>query len=232
MGRMAQALNPKRDKDTTPVRVKICGLTDAGGIAAALHGGADFLGFVMFEKSPRHVTPHGAFELAKAARGRAQIVAVTVDAEDAVLAEIVTILKPDYVQAHGQESPARVAEIKARFGVKVIRAVRVDDTPLSQVAQAYSGAADLMLYDAAPPPGAAIPGGNGLQFDWRLTEPLSSDPPWFLAGGLTPANVREALAVSGAPMVDVSSGVEAAPGCKDPSLISAFLRAARSPSSV
>lgn len=232
MGVMAPALHPKRDKDTTPVRVKICGLTDAAGVAAAIRGGADFLGFVMFDKSPRHVTQQRAFELAKAARSRAQIVAVTVDAEDAELAEIVTVLKPDYIQAHGQETPARVAYIKARFGVKVIRAVRVDDTPLSQMAQAYSGSADLMLYDAAPPPGAAIPGGNGLQFDWRLTEQLSSDPPWFLAGGLTPANVREALAASGAPMVDVSSGVEAAPGCKDPSLISAFLRAARSASSV
>jgi phosphoribosylanthranilate isomerase len=207
---------------------KICGLSQEDDVAAALAGGAALIGFVFFEKSPRNVTPERAAELAAPARGRAKIVAVTVDADDATLQAIVETLRPDYVQLHGKEGPDRVREVKARFGVEVIKALRVATLEDVAAARAFEGVADLILYDAAPPKGADLPGGNGEAFDWSLVAGLAHGDPWFLAGGLNPLNVAAALKATRAPLVDVSSGVERAPGCKDPSLISAFLKAVRS----
>ena len=222
---MASSLNSL--KASAP-QAKICGLAREEDVAAALDGGAAFIGFIFFEKSPRYVTPQRAAELAAPARGRANIVAVTVDASDAQLASIIDTLKPDYVQLHGHEGPDRAEAIREHFGVKVIKALRVKSREEVEAAAQFSGKADLVLFDAAPPAGADLPGGNGETFDWSLLSGLVHGDPWFLAGGLTPLNVASALKATQAPLVDVSSGVERSPGCKDASLILAFLKAVRS----
>ncbi len=207
--------------------VKICGLTTDDAVAAALAGGAAFVGFVVYPASPRNIAPADAARLVEPARGRAKIVAVTVDADDALIDQIATDLAPDYFQLHGQESAERVRQVKARTGAKVIRALRISTHEDIRAAQAFDGVADLIMYDARPPKDAILPGGNGVSFDWSLTAAIPADQPWLLAGGLTPDNVRSAMAQTEAPLLDVSSGVERSPGYKDPLLISAFLDAVR-----
>jgi phosphoribosylanthranilate isomerase len=207
--------------------VKICGLSTPEAVAAALAGGAAYLGFVFFEKSPRHVLPEAAARLAAPARGKARIVALTVDPSDALLKEIAESLHPDFIQLHGRETPARVREAAMRTGAGAIKAVAIGDPADLARALAFEAVADHLMLDAKSPPGADRPGGHGVSFDWSLTAGRKFARPWFLAGGLTPWNVQEAVRLSGAPIVDVSSGVERGAGLKDPALIEAFLRVAR-----
>ncbi|MGE0045702.1 MAG: phosphoribosylanthranilate isomerase [Hyphomonadaceae bacterium] len=206
---------------------KICGLSDRSGLDAALAGGARYVGFVVFPKSPRHIDPAGAASLAAHARGRAETVAVLVNPSDADLAAL-TPLAPDWIQLHGHESPARVAEARRHARKGVIRALQVSAAADLDAARAYEPAADMLLFDAKAPAGADRPGGHGAAFDWRILAGRRFSRPWFLSGGLTPENVAEAARISHAPLVDVSSGVEAAPGLKDPARIAAFLAAAHS----
>jgi phosphoribosylanthranilate isomerase len=206
-------------------RAKICGLSTPEAVRAALDGGAAYVGFVFFPKSPRSIDPEVAVRLAAPARGRAQIVAVTVDPDDALLDRLMATLRPDLIQLHGKETPARVAAVKARTGALAIKALPIADAADLDGARAYQGVADHLMFDAKAPPGAALPGGNGEGFDWKLLAGRRLDRDWFLAGGLDPWNIADALAISRAPLVDVSSGVERGPGYKDPALISAFLEA-------
>jgi phosphoribosylanthranilate isomerase len=207
--------------------VKICGLKTPEALDAAIAAGADMVGFVFFPKSPRHVGFEAAEALGRLARGRARIVALTVDADDALIARVVEALDPDVLQLHGHESPERVAAIGARFGCATMKAVGVAEPGDLAAANLYDGAADFLLIDAKPPKGAALPGGNGLPFDWRLARGFGPRRPWLLSGGLTPDNVAEAIRLTGAGGVDVSSGVESAPGVKDKTRIAAFVAAAR-----
>lgn len=205
---------------------KICGLTTPEAVDASLTGGARYLGFVFFPKSPRSLTSERAAALAAPARGRADIVAVTVDATDEALEDLARTLKPDYIQLHGSESPARAAAVRSYAGKGIIKALGIARAEDLGEAAAYREVADMLLFDAKPPPEAALPGGNGIAFDWGILQGRAPKKPWFLSGGLTPENVSEAGALSGAPIVDVSSGVEARPGVKDPTRIAAFLAAA------
>lgn len=206
---------------------KICGLTTPEAVAAALDGGASHLGFVLFDKSPRAITAEAAARLAQPARGRARIVALLVDPDDAVLANTVKVLAPDMIQLHGRETPARAAAVRQITGLDTIKAIGVRYASDVQAALAYDGAADHLMFDAKAPKDAERPGGHGAPFDWTLLEGVKLQRPWFLAGGLDPWNVGEALRLSRAPLLDVSSGVERGPGLKDPSLIAAFLDAVR-----
>lgn len=213
--------------------VKICGLSTAPTLDAALAAGADMVGLVFFAKSPRHVDLDTAAALAARARsgaqtGMAQIVALTVDADDATLDAIAATVQPDVLQLHGRETPARVAALRARTGRAVWKAMGIAGPEDLAALAAYDGIADRLLLDAKAPKDAALPGGNGVPFDWRLLAGLDLSTPFMLSGGLTPQNVAQALRLTGAPAVDVSSGVESAPGVKDPALISAFVHAARS----
>ncbi len=207
--------------------VKICGLKDAAAVEAALQGGARYLGFVFFPKSPRHIAPEAAASLAGRARGRAEIVAVTVDADDELAVHISKVLKPDYFQAHGQESPARLSTLRNLSAKGVIRAMAIAKQADLAEAARFEPNTDMFLFDAKPPPGAELPGGNGAAFDWPILKGVRLKRPWFLSGGLHPENVAEAITAAGADHVDVSSGVESAPGLKDPTRIAAFLAAAR-----
>lgn len=211
--------------------IKICGLSTEPTLEAALEAGADRVGFVVFPKSPRHVSPDRLRLLAGRAGARAAVVVLTVDADDALLAEVIDAARPSMLQLHGRETPERVAAIRTRFGLPVMKAVAVSATPDLAGVPAYAAVADEILFDAKPPPGARLPGGNGVPFDWRLLSALDLPVPFMLSGGLTADNVGEALAVSRAPAVDVSSGVETAPGVKDPEKILAFVRAVRSATS-
>ncbi|MFC7377497.1 phosphoribosylanthranilate isomerase [Brevundimonas sp. GCM10030266] len=204
---------------------KICGLTTPETLDAALSGGAAFVGAVVFPKSPRHIAPLHAATLFERARGKAKIVAVTVDADDALLTEIALILKPDLIQLHGSETPERTAQVRTLTGAGLIRALSVRTTADIDAASAWAPVVDHLMFDAKPPEGSALPGGVGASFDWSLLAGRAFDRPWFLAGGLNPANVAEAVRITGAPLVDVSSGVESAPGVKDAALIGAFLTA-------
>ena len=206
--------------------VKICGLTTPETLDAALDGGAAFVGAVIYPKSPRHLEPLQAATLFDRARGRAKVVAVTVDADDARLTEIVLILKPDLIQLHGRETPERAARVRELTGAGIIRALAVSTAADIEAAAAWEPVGDHLMFDARPPQGATLPGGVGASFDWTLLAGRSFRKPWFLAGGLTPDNVAQAVAVTKAPMVDVSSGVESAAGVKDTVRIAAFLRAA------
>jgi phosphoribosylanthranilate isomerase len=210
-----------------PPIVKICGLSTPSSLEAALASGADMVGFVFFEKSPRHVSLDQARALGRQARGRAQIAALTVDAGDDALAAIVESLKPDILQLHGRETPARVAAIAKTFGVATLKAIGVATPGDLAAAKDYAGVADMMLFDAKAPKDAKLPGGNGVPFDWRLLSGLAHQGPYLLSGGLDAENVADAIALSGAPGVDVSSGVESAPGVKDNSKIAAFIARAR-----
>ena len=210
-----------------PATIKICGLSTAPTLRAALAARVDMVGFVFFERSPRFVTLDRARELAAEARGRAKIVALSVDASDKTLAAIVASVAPDLLQLHGSESPARVAEIKRTFAVAAMKALGVAEAADFEKALEFEDAADWLLIDAKPPRDATRPGGNGAPFDWRLARSFAPKIPWLLSGGLEPANVGEAIALSGARGVDVSSGIERAPGVKDIGKIRAFVAAAR-----
>ena len=206
--------------------VKICGLSSPETLLAAIESGADMAGFVFFEKSPRHIDLETARTLGLLAQDRISKVALTVDADDAALQNIVEALAPDYLQLHGSETPARVAEVKARFGLPVIKAAGVATPADVEAARAYEGVADVILFDAKPAPNAAVPGGAGVAFDWSLLSDVAAEH-WMLSGGLTPENVAEAMRLTGARAVDVSSGVERERGVKDAAKIAAFLAAAR-----
>ena len=208
-----------------PVRFKVCGLTEERQVEAAAEAGAGYVGLVFFPRSPRAVTPGRARELAWAAPVGLAKVGLFVDASDEELGEVIDRVPLDMVQLHGRESPERVAEVRARWGLPVMKALGVASAEDLGRAKAYEGAADQLLLDAKAAPGAALPGGNGVAFDWGLLSGFAARVPWMLAGGLTPFNVGEALRVSGARQVDVSSGVESAPGVKDPALIRAFAQA-------
>ena len=208
-------------------KTKICGLSTPETVSAALTHGAAYLGFMFFEKSPRYVAPELAARLAAPARGKARIVAVLVDPSDALLKEVAEALHPDLIQLHGRETPPRVREAAMRTGAGTIKVIPVaTDSDLRHVKE-FEAVADHIMLDAKAPPGADRPGGHGAAFDWSLTAGRKFSRPWFLAGGLDPYNVKEAVRLSGAPIVDVSSGVERGPGLKDPALITAFLDAAR-----
>jgi phosphoribosylanthranilate isomerase len=206
---------------------KICGLSTGPTVEASLAGGAAFLGFMFFRASPRYVDPATAARLAAPARGRAAIVAVTVDPDDALLETLARELSPDLIQLHGRETPNRVAEIGRRFSRGLIKALPVSEAADLAAARDYQDLADHLMFDAKAPVGEALPGGRGVPFDWSLLGGRTFERPWFLAGGLDPWNLAEAVRLSGAPMVDVSSGVERGAGLKDPALIGAFLEAVR-----
>ena len=210
------------------VDAKICGLKTPEAVAAALAGGARWLGFVFHRRSPRHVEPDLAAALVARLPAGVESVAVSVDAGDDELARILA-MRPAMLQLHGAETPARVAAVKARTGLPVVKAIAVSDAESLDAAKAYESVADALLLDAKAPKSAAeaLPGGNGVAFDWRLLEGLSISRPWFLSGGLTSDNVAEAVARTRARRVDVSSGVEEQPGVKSPARIMAFLEAAK-----
>jgi phosphoribosylanthranilate isomerase len=207
--------------------VKICGLSTRETLDVALGAGADMVGFVFFSPSPRHLSLEVARELGKQAQGRAVKVALTVDADDATLENIVETLRPDILQLHGKETTARLRDIKAKFGLPLMKALPVaaaaDLAPLA----GYAEVADRILFDARAPKGATRPGGLGAVFDWRLLENLDLKRPFMVSGGLDASNIAEAVRVTRAGGVDVSSGVERSPGVKDPELIRDFIRAAR-----
>jgi len=206
-------------------QAKICGLTTPETLDAALAGGAAFVGAVVFPRSPRHIDPlHGA-TLFERARGRAGIVAVTVDADDARLTEIALILKPDLIQLHGSETPARAEVVRRLTGAGIIKVLPIRTHEDFAQAEAWEPFVDHLMFDARPPEGSHLPGGVGARFDWALLADRAFRRPWFVAGGLTPENVGEAIRISGAPLVDVSSGVESEPGVKDAGRIAAFLKA-------
>lgn len=207
-------------------QVKICGITTSAALDAAIDGGARFVGFVLFPKSPRHLQHEQLAALMARARGRVETVIVTVNADDALLHEI-SAQKPDWIQAHGAESAQRLGQMRGFAQRGVIKALGVARAEDFAPAAGFEAAADMLLFDAKPPPGAELPGGNALAFDWGLMAGRRFGRPWMLSGGLNPANVREAITASGADLVDVSSGVEARPGLKDPALVAQFLAAAR-----
>ena len=207
--------------------VKICGLKTQEALDAALDAGADLVGFVFFAPSPRNLDVATARALGAHVKGRAGKVALTVDADDALLDTIVAALKPDMLQLHGKETPDRVAAVKARFGLPVMKAIPVEVSGDLAVVPAYARVADRLLFDARAPREATRPGGLGKPFDWRLLQNLDPGLPFMLSGGLDAGNVAEALRVTRAPGVDVSSGVERAPGEKDTAKIRAFIRIAR-----
>lgn len=209
------------------IRVKICGLSTPESVSAAEEAGAAYLGFVFFPKSPRAVSIELARTLAVEVKPGVAKVALVVDADDALLDEINGRVPLDMFQLHGNETPERVAEVRERTGLPVMKALGVADAEDLEAISVYEEVADQLLIDAKPPKTAVLPGGNGLSFDWRLVANRRWARPWMLAGGLTPENVGEALALTGARQVDVSSGVETAPGQKDADLIRAFIRAAR-----
>lgn len=213
--------------------VKICGLSTPETLDCALDAGADFVGFVFYPRSPRNVLVRQATGLVARIEGRARSVALVVDADDRLLAEIAETVKPDLFQAHGSETPDRVARIKSLTGIPVIKAIKVATAADVAAAAAYQDAAAMILFDAKAPEAlaGALPGGNGLSFDWTLLgDTADGGPrmqPWMLSGGLTPDTVADAIRITGAPMVDVSSGVESAPGVKDKPLIRKFIEAAK-----
>lgn len=205
--------------------IKICGLKTDEAVEAALSGNATHIGFIFFEKSPRHVAPAEAGRLRAAARGRAQAVAVAVDADDAALDVIVAAMAPDMLQLHGKETPDRVAHVRVRYGLPVMKALAIADAADLERAAPYRGVADRFLFDARPPKGSQLPGGNGVSFDWSLLASLDPAVDYMLSGGLDAANVGAALDRAAPSGIDVSSGVESAPGIKDPARIAAFFRA-------
>ena len=212
------------------VAVKICGLSTIETLEVALDAGAAFVGFVNFPRSPRHLEPAAAAELARRARGRAKSVCLTVNADDDLLTRIVDAVAPDYLQLHGTETPERVGDIVRRLNVPVIKAVKVGSVADVAAAEAFRGIAAFILFDAKVDEQSAgrLPGGNGVAFDWRMLEGVAVRGPFMLSGGLDPSNVAEAIRLTRAPMVDVSSGVENAPGIKDVARIRQFISAANS----
>ena len=207
--------------------VKICGLSEPMTMKAALDARADMVGLVFFAKSPRNVNVEQAAALAKMAKGKAAVVALVVDADDKLLDLITKRVRPDYFQAHGNETPNRVLEIAKLTGIKVIKAIAVREVADVAKAHSYKGKAELILFDAKAPETLkdALPGGNGITFDWTLLKGVEGQ--FMLSGGLSPENVAEAIAATGAPIVDVSSGVESAPGIKNAELIRKFIEQAK-----
>jgi phosphoribosylanthranilate isomerase len=207
--------------------VKICGLSTPEALDVALDERADMVGFVFFPPSPRNVPPVAARVLGQRVRGRALKVALTVDADDALFEAIVENLQPDLLQLHGKETPTRLSALRSRFGLPVMKAIPVETKSDLDAVKVYEAVADRLLFDARAPRDATRPGGLGKSFDWRLLENLDLDISFMLSGGLDASNVAEALRITRAPGVDVSSGVERSPGQKDPDKIRAFIRAAR-----
>jgi phosphoribosylanthranilate isomerase len=207
--------------------VKICGLSTRETLDVALQAGADMVGFVFFPASPRHIDLNMAGDLGRQARGRALKVALTVDADDATLANIVEALQPDILQLHGKETVARLRDIKQAFGLQLMKAIPVETPADLASLPGYTAVADRILFDARAPEDATRPGGLGAVFDWHVLENLDLNRPFMVSGGLHAGNVAEAVRISRAGGVDVSSGVERAPGVKDPEMIRAFVRAAR-----
>ena len=207
--------------------VKICGLSTRETLDVALDAGADMVGFVFFPPSPRHLALKTARDLGKHVRRRAVKVALTVDADDATLASIVEVLQPDILQLHGRETAARLRDIKQKFGLEVMKALAVETAADLASLPGYAAVVDRILFDAVAPKEATRPGGLGAVFDWHVLENLDLNLPFMVSGGLNAGNVAEAIRVTRADGVDVSSGVERAPGIKDPEMIRAFIRAAR-----
>ena len=207
-----------------PETIKICGISTTEAIDAAIAGGATHMGFIFFEKSPRHVSVQTAKDLAAHVGDRIKKVAVSVDADDAYLDQIVAATNPDILQLHGKESRQRVEEIKARYNLPIMKAIAVRTRDDLEKAKDYLDVADMFLFDAKPPEGSDLPGGNGVAFDWEIMDHWDIDVPYMLSGGLDAGNVHDALQHSGANAVDVSSGVERAPGQKDLHLIQDFLK--------
>ena len=208
--------------------IKICGLSTPETVNAALDGGASHIGFIFFPKSPRNVSAEAASALRQAVRGRAQVVVVTVNADDDALDTIVATVEPDVLQLHGSETPERVSAVKARYGLPVMKALSISTADDLVRAQSFAGVADRLLFDAKPPRGAELPGGNGITFDWSLLHGLDGSLPYMLSGGLNASNVGDALARVRPSGLDISSGVESAPGIKDVARIDAFFAAIRS----
>lgn len=212
------------------IEIKICGINDRNSLDAALAARADLVGLVFFPSSPRALTPEAGAPLVAVARGRARVVALVVDADDALLGEIAEKVAPDFFQLHGKESPARVAEARVRFGRPVIKAMPVSEPRDLSGLAAYEAVADRILFDAKPPRDATRPGGHGQPFDWSLVAGIKRRRPLMLSGGLSPDNVAAAIRVVHPDGVDVSSGVEQALGVKDPVKIRMFAEAARAAS--
>jgi phosphoribosylanthranilate isomerase len=210
-----------------PLLIKICGLKTPEALDAALDAGADMVGFVFFPPSPRHLGYGAARALGERVKGRAKKVALSVDANDMELEQFITALKPDLLQLHGKETPERVHMLRTRFGLPVMKAIPVEKKSDLSPVRLYARVADRILFDARAPRTATRPGGLGKSFDWRLLEKLDVGAPFMLSGGLDAKNVAEALAITRAPSVDVSSSVEKRTGEKDPEKIRAFVRAAR-----
>ena len=210
-----------------PVSVKICGISTVDDVRACAGAGANYMGLVFFEKSPRNITIPAARDLALAAPMGLAKVALVVNPSDAELDAIAGIVPLDMIQLHGRETPERVAEVKARYGLPVMKAVGIADANDLPKLESYFGVADQILVDAKPPKGGELPGGNGLSFDWRLIAGRRWPCPWMLAGGLTPENVAEAVKMTGTKQVDVSSGIEDAPGQKNAELIQKFVQSSR-----
>jgi phosphoribosylanthranilate isomerase len=212
-------------------KVKICGLTDPAAAEWAAEAGASFLGVVFFPPSPRAVTLSRAAEIFEFVPAKIARVALFVDPSDSQLEQAMNQVRLDYLQLHGRESPERVEQIRLEFGMPVIKALGIGGAADLEAAKTYDSIADMLLFDAKPAPGADRPGGHGQAFDWSLLQGRKWSSRWFLAGGLTPDNVAQAISQSGAKLVDVSSGVEKAPGVKDPDKVARFINAAKGPSS-
>ncbi|MET1416287.1 phosphoribosylanthranilate isomerase [Roseibium sp. HPY-6] len=210
------------------IQVKICGLSTEETMEAALDAGADMVGLMFFPKSPRHVSLSKACKLADMARGKAEIVAVTVNMDPDGLSRIRELVEPDIIQFHGSEAPEALAAAKVMQGTKVMKALSIEEPEDLERAEFYSIVADWILFDAKPPKDSELPGGNGVSYDWTLLKDLELKKPFLLSGGLDPANVGEAIRQSGVSAVDVSSGVEREKGVKDSDLIRAFVAAAKS----
>jgi phosphoribosylanthranilate isomerase len=213
------------------ISAKICGISTLSAAEAAITDGAAFLGFIHFARSPRHLeldVMAASMRAIRQAGHAVPLVAVLVDPDDDTLARLRDDVRPDLIQLHGKETPQRTAHIAAVTGIGVIKALSVAEAADLEIAAAYEPHVDYLMFDAKPPKDAAMPGGLGLRFDWTLMRGYRGEKPWFLAGGLTPQNVAEAVKQSGAHFVDTSSGVESAPGVKDPELISRFLQAVKS----
>ncbi|VAW11681.1 Phosphoribosylanthranilate isomerase [hydrothermal vent metagenome] len=212
---------------TMDVAVKICGINSAAALEAAVRAGAAYAGFVLFPPSPRNISPQIAAQFAGQLPAGVKSVVLTVDADDTLVDIVRDQVRPDFIQAHGSESPARIAGIAARTGLPVIKALALAGSKDLDAALEYSPVADMLLFDARPPKGADRPGGYGQAFDWQILRGYRSPRPWLLAGGLEPGNVAEAIATCRPPAVDVSSGVESRSGVKDPGLIAKFVAAVR-----
>jgi phosphoribosylanthranilate isomerase len=211
------------------IEVKICGIRTLPALEAAIAAGADYFGLVFYARSPRNVSPAKAAQLAERARGRIKCIALVVDADDTLIADIAARVRPDMIQLHGKETPERATAIRKATNCPVIKAISVSKAGDPERAKDYKRAADLILFDAKPVDANALPGGNGLSFDWRLLDGLSRKMRYMLSGGLNPVNVGEAIRLTGAAIVDVSSGVEVAPGKKQAALIRRFVEAAKAP---